>query len=56
MGSRVSGDSGCVTSRVYQGTRVKNRHRTKAEKLAAANARAQKQKELLARCRGEVRK
>ena len=56
MGSRATGDAGCVTSRVYQGTRVKNRHRTKAEKLAEANARAQKQRDLLARCRGEVRK
>ena len=56
MGSRVQGASAWATSRVYQGTRVKNRHRTKAEKLAEANARAQKQRALIARCRGEVRK
>jgi len=56
MGSRVQGASGCATNRIYHGTRIKNRYRTKAEKLAEANARAQKQRGLIARCRGDVQK
>jgi len=56
MGSRIQGASGCATKLIYHGIRIKNRNRTKAEKLAEANARAQKQRALIARCRGEVRK
>lgn len=56
MGSRMINRNG-TECYMYPGTRIKNPDRTKAEKLAQANARAAKNKSLRARCLGlEARK
>ena len=57
MGSRTAGGDGMSECWIYPGNRVKNHYRTRAEKLAQANARAAKNKSLRARCGGlEARK
>jgi hypothetical protein len=53
MGNRSSEDKGCVLNRIYQGNRVKNKFRTKEEKLKQRAERAAKNKALLLRCREE---
>ena len=51
MGNRSNADKGCALNRIYQGTRVKNKFRTKEEKLKQMAEREAKNKALLLRCR-----
>ena len=56
MGNRSSRDSGCALNRVYQGTRVKNRFRTKEEKLNQKSVREAKNRAFLLRCKEQPAK